>query len=476
MEAERVRGQLDRILAIAAFADAERGSRFLRFIVNRALDGRAGEIKESVIGVEALGRNPSFDPKSDSIVRVEAGRVRDRLSSYYAGEGRSDAVLISLPKGGYVPEFSEHQIPNESRVKHRRFALPLAGGMLSGLAVAVLVFVFLRKPAERAGTLRLSILPPDGTSYESFAVSPDGRKLAFTASQNGRLMLWVRALDSLDARALAGAELAGYPFWSPDSRSIGFSTPSKLKMIEIAGGPPRDIAETAVMGSGGAWNADGIILFCPRPLGAVYQVPVSGGPSKAVTSLDAARGEVAHAFPVFLPDGRHFLYFAASSRPGESSIRVGSLDSPTSRVLLSADTSAAFAPVPRGHPASLLFVSDGALIAQPFDPRSAVLSGERAVVVPQIRYQRWQQASFSVSGNGVLLYQGGSAENHQFAWFDRQGRFLEAIGPRNSYEAFNLSPDDIHVAILSNDDPATIGCVWSSTIIIDYCLSNTSTP
>src|SRR5712691_93819 len=96
---------------------------------------------------------------------------------------------------------------------------------------------------------------------------------------------------------------------------------------------------------------------------------------KADTSLDAARGEVAHAFPVFLPDGRHFLYFAASSRPGESSIRVGSLDSSTSKVLLSADTSAAYAPVLRGHPGSLLFVSDGALIAQPFDPRSAVLSG-----------------------------------------------------------------------------------------------------
>src|SRR5579863_9439109 len=144
MEPERVRAQLDRIQASAAFADAERASKFLRFIVNRALDGRTGEIKESVIAVEALGRNPSFDSKSDSIVRVEAGRLRDRLNSYYAGEGRSDPVLISLPKGGYVPEFAERQAPDEPPLKQRRSVLPLAGWVLFGLAVALLLLVNLR--------------------------------------------------------------------------------------------------------------------------------------------------------------------------------------------------------------------------------------------------------------------------------------------------------------------------------------------
>src|SRR5216684_7991245 len=111
MDAQQVRAQLDRILASAAFADAERASSFLRFVVERALEGRSGEIKESVIAVEVLGRNPSFDSKSDPIVRVEAGRLRDRLSSYYQDEGEADRVLISLPKGGYVPEFSERRPP-----------------------------------------------------------------------------------------------------------------------------------------------------------------------------------------------------------------------------------------------------------------------------------------------------------------------------------------------------------------------------
>src|SRR3984885_5139530 len=422
MNAEPVRAQLDRILASAPFADAERARSFLRFVVERALEGRGGEIKEFVIGVEALGRNTSFDPKSDPIVRVEAGRLRDRLRSYYESEGEADSVSISLPKGKYVPEFSERQ-----------------------LSVA----------PKRNAVLRLSILPPENASFESFAVSPDGRKLAFTVFLNGKLMVWVRALDSLEAKPLAGTEFASNPFWSPDSRSIGFFTPSKLKTVDVAGGPARDVADV-VVGRGGAWSPEDVIVFCPRPIGILHQVAAAGGTPQPVTSLDVARAEAAHAFPQFLPGGRHFLYLAASSRPGESSIRVGSLDSTTSKVLLNADTSARYAEVLRGHPASLLFVHDGALIAQPFDARRMELSGERTVVVPEVRYQRWHQARFSVSENGVLLYQGDSAGNHQLAWFDRRGRLLAEVGPRNDYLSLRLSPDERHVVVNRLDDPDTV--------------------
>src|SRR5579864_5087515 len=209
VDAQRVRLQLDRILASAAFADADRASRFLRFVVERRLEGHAGEIKESVIAVEVLGRAPSFDSKSDPIVRVEAGRLRERLSTYYESEGGADTVLISLPRGHYVPEFAEHR-PHDA--------------------------------AKNAGVLRLSILPPEDVSFESFAVSPDGRKLAFTAALKGRMMLWVRALDSLEAKPLAGTDNASWPFWSPDSLSIGFFVPNKLKAVDISGGPAREIA------------------------------------------------------------------------------------------------------------------------------------------------------------------------------------------------------------------------------------------
>ena len=429
-----MRAQLERILASATFGDAERASRFLRFVVEHTLERRFDEIKESVIAIEVLGRDSSFDSKYDAIVRVEAGRLRERLNSYYEGDGQADRTLVSIPKGGYIPEFSERH--------------PLT-------------------PLKRIDLLRLSILPPDNASFESFAISPDGRKLAFTAALNGEVMLWARALDSLQAKPLAGTCDASYPFWSPDSQSIGFFTPSKLQCIEFTGGPVRDLADV-VVGLGGAWSSEGIILFCPRPLGILYQVAASGGTPKPVTSLDLARAEVAHGFPQFLPDGRHFVYLAASSHQVESSIRVGSLDSTTSKILFTSDAGASYSPVLAGHPGSLLFVSHGALMVQPFDPGRLELSGERTVVVPEVRYRRWHQPGFSVSGNGVLLYQGGCAENQQFAWFDRQGKLLSAIGPRNDSISFNLSPDQRHVAFYRDDDPATVcPTIWVMDLLRD---------
>jgi Tol biopolymer transport system component len=420
VDAQRVRLQLDRILASAAFADAERACSFLRFVVDRALEERAGEIKESVIAVEVLGRPATFDSKSDPIVRVEAGRLRDRLSSYYEGAGGADAVLITLPKGRYVPEFTERR-PRET--------------------------------PKSAGVLRLSILPPENVPFESFAVSPDGRKLAFTAPLNGRMMLWVRALDSLEARLLAGTDYASWPFWSPDSLSVGFIGRTKLNVVEVSGGPPREIADL-IVGWGGAWSREGVILFCPRPIGNLYQVSALGGAPSPVTSLDETRAEVAHGFPHFLPDGRQFLYLAASSRPGDSSIRAGSLDSSQSKVLLSADSGAAYSPVLPEHPPSLLFVHDGDLMAQAFDCPRLELSGERRVVVLNVRHRRWRQVSFSVSSNGVLLYQ--AAQHQQLSWFDRQGNLLKAVGPPNDCLSFVLSPDERYVALQRHDDPDTV--------------------
>lgn len=420
MDAQRVRSQLDRILASSAFAGAERASRFLRFIVERQLEGRAAEIKESVIAIEVLGRTTAFDSKSDPIVRVEAGRLRDRLTSYYEAEDGEDCVLISLPKGRYVPEFIDRRP---------------------------------RYSAKSAGLLRLSILPPDHTSFESFAISPDGRKLAFTAALNGTMTLWVRWLDSLEATPLTGTGFAAFPFWSPDSLSIGFFVPSKLKVVEISGGPPREIADV-VSGRGGAWSPEGVILYCPRPIGPLWQVSPAGGAPTPATWLDETRAEAGHGFPHFLPDGRQFLYLAASSRPGESSIRAGSLDSPKSKVLLSADTGAAYASNLPGRPPSLLFVHEGALMAQAFDAQRLELSGERAVVVPEVRHQRWRYIGFSVSPNGVLLYQG--AQHQRLSWFDRQGKLLEPIGPLNDCLSFTLSPDDRYVSLHRHDDPDTV--------------------
>jgi Tol biopolymer transport system component len=460
MDVERVRTQLDRILASAAFTDADRATNFLRFVVLRALAGRAGEIKESVIAVEALGRSPSFDSKSDAIVRVEARRLRDRLDSYYRHEGAEDPVVISLPKGGYVPEFSEFQSMALAPAARKRSLLRNTGWALFGAATLALAWSFFHKAPPPAGSFRLSILPPDGIMFESFAISPDGRTLAFTAAWKGSIVLWIRPLDSLQAKPLAGTEQASQPFWSPDGRNIGFFTPAKLKTIGVTGGPTRDIADV-VVGRGASWNRDDVIVFNPRPLGVLYQVSATGGTPRPVTALDAARTETSHALPQFLPDGRHFLYLAATARPGASAIRVGSLDGKISKVLLGADAGAVYVPSSRSRPGSLLFVSGGALIAQPFDLDKLVLTGDKAVVASEVRYHRWREPGFSVSESGILLYQAGTAENRRFTWFDRRGNHLRAVGPPNDFAGFNLSPDERHLALWTNNDSATFSTtIW----------------
>jgi Tol biopolymer transport system component len=426
MDPTRVLAQLERILASAIFVDAQRASSFLRFIVERTLDGRTSEIKESIIAIEVLGRSPSFDSKTDPIVRVEAARLRDRLREYYDRHARADDVFISVPKGAYVPQFVE------------------------------------REPQTRIqDVLRLSILPPAGTDFESFAISPDGRRIAFTAQANGNLMLWVRELDSLDARPLPGTETAAFPFWSPDSRSIGFFTPFKLKVVPASGGPCRELADV-VVGRGATWNAQGLIVFGPRPVGPLYRIAPEGGTPTPVTTLETARSETAHGFPQFLPDGRRFIYFATSCRPGESSIRVGSLDSATSTPIVESDTSALYAPVFRGRSGCLLFVSHNAMLAQPLDLQTLERRGRPEIVAPEVRYRRWGQASMSISNDGLLLFRGGTDENHQFTWIGRQGATLATVGPRNRANYwFNLSPDGKRVAIHRPDDPDTaLPTIW----------------
>jgi len=457
MDAERVRAQLKRILSSSVFADADRGSRFLRFVVESTLEGRSSGIKESVIGVEVFGRSTSFDPKTDPIVRVEAGRLRSRLNTYYQNEGKADPVLISLPKGGYVPEFSENKLATQIQ-KASHPALLLMAGALMGVAASALFLFYFRRPSESTEVLQLSIVPPRGAVIEHSAISPDGRRIAFSAVSAGKLELWIRPLDSLEAKALVGTEDAAYPFWSPDGRSLGFVARTTLKTIEISGGPAQTLCSVGPF-RGGAWGSAGVIVYGPHTVGVLYQIPASGGASKPVTFLDPARGEIAHEFPYFLPDGRHFLYLAVSSRPGESSIRLGSLDSMDSKFLVNADASAAYAPQPGGQQGFLLFVYAGALLAQPFNPRTLELGGERKVVVPKIPH-RIGHADFSVSGDGVSAYRAGTLANRQLAWFTREGMLLGTVGSPNDYYAWSLSPDERRLAFMESDPSGAGSAIW----------------
>ncbi len=224
----------------------------------------------------------------------------------------------------------------------RKQLVALVGAALLLVAATAAGVGYLKRAAPLP-VHKLSILPPQGiTALGRVAVSPDGRQLAFTARSEGRLMLWVRPLDSASAMPLNGTEGAVSPFWSPDSRSIGFFAQGKLKRISISGGPAQTLCDAPGGRASGKWSREGVILFNPDQLESLYQVPAGGGTPQAVTKVDRANGEVAHDHPSFLPDGRHFLYSVKGADIEDSWIKVGELGSAESRPLVKTNSNGVY--------------------------------------------------------------------------------------------------------------------------------------
>ncbi|HEU5251399.1 MAG TPA: hypothetical protein VFW15_15555, partial [Thermoanaerobaculia bacterium] len=317
-------------------------------------------------------------------------------------------------------------------------------GLLGSLPFAI--GYFRRVPAE-GSAVKLSVLPPENTVFEmgSIALSPDGRRLAFVAlGSDGRRRLWVRPLDSLDAQPLPGTEEASTPFWSPDGRFIGFFADQKLKKIDVSGGAPQSLCD-ARGGRGGTWNRDGTILFAPIPTDALYRIPAAGGKATPVTKLDPSRQENSHRWPSFLPDGRHFVYFARSRQRENRAIRVGSLDSSETRTLVNANSKAAFAP-----PGFLLYVREGEeLVAAPFDPKRLEVTGDPTPVTRGVKpTDPVAAAGFTVSETGILAFgSGSSAAESRLAWLDRTGKQLATVGRPGIFIAVRLSPDQKRAAL-----------------------------
>ncbi|HEV8131162.1 MAG TPA: protein kinase, partial [Acidobacteriota bacterium] len=207
----------------------------------------------------------------------------------------------------------------------------------------------------------VKVTPEGKVKVRTLAISPDGRHLAFVSTSEGRSLLWIRSFDSITARPLAGTEDAYLPFWSPDSRSIGFFAAGKLKRIEVNGGPAQTLCDISLDGRGGTWNQDGIIVFSPDFQKELYKISSAGGVAAPLTKLDSSRQETSHRFPYFLADGRHFVYLARCTVPENSGLYIGSLESKETKRVLAAESSAAYAA------GNLLFVRRRTLIAQPFD-------------------------------------------------------------------------------------------------------------
>jgi eukaryotic-like serine/threonine-protein kinase len=341
-----------------------------------------------------------------------------------------------------------------------RKALPAwIWGVASALVVLGLglgwTIAHLRQPDAEIRTLRLTVDPPAGTEFRpdsGAAISPDGRLLAFVTGSPGGVKLWIRPLNSLAARELPGTDAAGFPFWSPDSRSLGFFAAGKLKRVEVGGGLPTVICDVGE-GRGGAWNEDGVILFNAVNDGPLLRVSASGGMPVPFTTIDPAQQENSHRFPQFLPGGRQFLYFVRSENSG---VYLGSLDRPHEKFrLLNSLTNAVFAADGNQQSGHLFWARDGALMAQPFDPQKKLLMGE-AITVAEAGGDTATSglAAVSVSNDGTLFYGGAETGRYQLTWYGRDGDPLGILGQPEHYRGLRISPDGKRLA-LSRD-----GEVW----------------
>ena len=320
--------------------------------------------------------------------------------------------------------------------------LAMAGLMIVALSIPAVLH--LRERPLANPEVRLELTTPATRQPLHFAISPDGGRLVFVASGDGGQRLWQRPLDGVTALPLEGTEGAEYPFWSPDSRAIGFFAAGKLKRIDIAGGPPQIVAD-APTGRGGAWNRDGTILFATTNASALLRVPSSGGEPLAVTKLDPPR-QGSHRWPQFLPDGRHFLFFAQGNPEGQG-IYLGSLDGTDTTRLTPAEAAGAYA-----EPGALLFMRESTLVARSLDVESGTLTGDAVTVADRVSYDAgFSLGGFSVSAVGRLAYRGSGSERRQLTWFDRTGKMVGVAGDLDADGLLSvtpeLSPDGRRIAV-----------------------------
>ena len=335
----------------------------------------------------------------------------------------------------------------------------LAAGLLGGAA--------LFRGTEDSATIRFQVPAPEGRGFQldstrpgPTVISPNGKSLVFSAwDADGTVRLFIRELDEVLARPLSGTDDAQYPFWSPDSQSIGFFAGGKLKKVNASGGQPLTLCD-APDGKGGSWGPDGIILFAPGPYESIHRVSQLGGEPAPVTAFNPDRGDDSHRHPRWLPDGKHFLYLARfpdGAREGQA-IMAASLEGGDDQLLVRSPAAAEYA---SGH---LLYLMESTLMAQAFDPVRLELKGDPIPVADSVAVLSTgtAQGVFSTSQTGVLTFQSGTLSWDQvLRWRDRNGKDLEAIGePARFWDTVELSPTGAAAAVRIREDDGDNMDLW----------------
>jgi Tol biopolymer transport system component len=343
------------------------------------------------------------------------------------------------------------------------FGVPMVW-MLCGIALGAALLAGILSWHNRSNASResyfLALLP---FTAHNMAVAPNGHTVAVVGfSESTRTNdLWIYETGSQEQKRLPDSDGASFPFWSPDGKSLGFFADGKLKKFALAGGPVQIICDAAA-GRGGTWNKDGVIVFSPSGQlgGGLYRVSAAGGTAARITTPDAARGENSDRWPVFLPDGKHFLYLAAnvSGQTDPDAIFVGALDSNERKFLIRATGNPAYV-----NPGYLLFCREKTLYAQQFDPNKLALSGEAVPLLRDVSYlPRILHNAFASSQASVLVAQRGTAASlSKLAWLDRKGNEIGTVGKPGMYANLSLAPGGNIVAFDKTDEANQNADVWT---------------
>jgi eukaryotic-like serine/threonine-protein kinase len=392
----------------------------------------SGDTRSSLIDAIAHETPPSV-----SSLAPAAPRSLDRLIATCLARDPNDRWNdvhdVRLQLDGIAAAASDPGSPAIVPAAPRRRRQWLAWGIAAAALSALIATLYLRQPPVAPALVRFHVsYPPQVQTVSSPRLSPDGRLLAFaSADVSGKRQIWIRPLDGVEARPLAGSEGAHIPFWSPDSRRIAFIAGGKLRKIAIAGGPAETICDASSWGGDGSWSDQGTIVFGRAMDGAdaMRRVSADGGTPEVL--VDASGG---FGWLQFLPGGRTFLY--GVPRGDQWSVRVANADGSDAREVMVSTSQVQY--VPPGH---LLFVRATTLMAQRFDAAAVKLAGEPVPVAEGLVVDRFGRAEFSASDNGVLAYRTGRAEFHQYVWVDRQGNPGPPVAETEQSNNFDLSPD-----------------------------------
>ena len=301
--------------------------------------------------------------------------------------------------------------------------------------------------------IRSEIPAPANTVVGAIALSPDGRRLVFVGRNGLTTRLWIRALSALTAEPLANTDGADYPFWSPDGTSLGFFADGKLKRIEVAGGSAQTLAD-APNARGGTWNPNGVIVFSPNAQ-TLWRVSATGGRAEEITRLDTSRGEASHRWPVFLPDGRRFLFLAQGSVQENRGLFVGSIDTRRRTFVVRTETSGAY--VDSGY---LVFLRDTTLMAQRFDAASATLVGRSVALATPVGVNGLERAQFDITSGALVYRRGAFIGGTELVSVDRRGRRVGQIEWSGDFRAVRVSPNGRYIAFAVEDQRVGTPDVW----------------